>query len=120
MAFGDRALEALARKKAGVFALFTNWAGQLEAYAKGNAAWTDRTGNARQGLNAGVEPKGPNKLALFLAHGMEYGTYLEVACKTKEEREATQGEPGPYAIVGPTMDIHARRITQSILDYWGQ
>ncbi|MDI6872276.1 MAG: hypothetical protein QME79_13190 [Bacillota bacterium] len=120
MAFGDQALAYVERKKAGMYALLSNWAGQLEGYAKENAAWTDRTGHARQGLHAGVEARRAGGLVLYLSHGVEYGTYLEVACKPKAERERLWGQPGPYAIVDPTMDAHLSRIRQSILDYWGK
>ncbi len=117
MAFGDKAIEHFERKKAGTHALLQNWSGQLEGYAKDNANWTDRTGHARQGLHAGVEVNG-DELALYLSHGIEYGTWLELACKPKAELEATQGQPGPYAIISPTMDSHMPRIKRTILDYW--
>lgn len=56
-----------------------------------NAPWTDRTGNARNGLMA-VHEKTPmvvHRLVLF--HSMPYGIWLEVRWS------------GRYAIIGPTM-----------------
>lgn len=105
MAFGDKTREFLERKKAGLYALLLNWAGQLESYAKLNAPWTDRTGHARQSLHGGVESAG-NELVLYLSHGVEYGKWLELA------------HGGNYAIVRPTVDAHLSRIKQTVKDYW--
>jgi hypothetical protein len=65
----------------------------LEAYAKQNADWTDRTANARQSLAGyvhdkppqdfgGLEYPTPDEIAkdivmVYLSHGVEYGIYLE-------------------------------------------
>ena len=76
MAFLDKALDDLNRKKAGTYALLKNWSGHLESTAKINAPWTDRTGNTRQGLNSDVEDNG-EELVLFLAHSQQTGEYLE-------------------------------------------
>ena len=88
-----------------------SWAPRLEAHAKQNAVWTDRTANARQSLHAylgddppekysaeGAEPyPTPEQVAadvvtIFLSHGMEYGLALE----TKYS--------GRYAIIWPTIE----------------
>lgn len=53
-------------------------ADKLQAYAKDNAKWTDRTGAARQRLNTKVE-KVSNGYQIALAHGVDYGIYLEMA-----------------------------------------
>lgn len=105
MALGDQTKNFLERKKAGLYALLQNWAGQLEGYAKEHAPWTDRTGHARQSLHAGVEEQG-DELILYLSHGVEYGIWLEVA------------HGGNYAIVRPTVDAHLARIRATVLDYW--
>lgn len=44
--------------------------------AKQRAYWKDRTTNARNGLTGGVEGGGTEYL-LYLAHGVEYGEWLE-------------------------------------------
>lgn len=51
---------------------------KLESEAKQNARWTDRSGAARQRLNGSVSdiPKG---YRLSLAHGVDYGIWLELA-----------------------------------------
>jgi hypothetical protein len=105
MALGDQTREFLERKKAGLYALLQNWAGQLEGYAKDHAPWTDRTGNARNGLHGGVEVR-KDEYVLFLSHGVDYGIWLELA------------HGGNYAIVRPTVDAHLARIRATVLDYW--
>lgn len=48
----------------------------LVTEAKNNAYWKDRTGNARQNINGGVEGSS-SEYELYLAHGTEYGEWLE-------------------------------------------
>jgi len=105
MAFGDETREYIKRKKAGLYALLDNWAGQLEGYAKTHAPWTDRTGHARQSLHGGVDIRGDQQV-LYLSHGVEYGIHLE------------SKHSGNYAIVGPTVDVHLPRIRKTVTDYW--
>ena len=117
MAFSDGPIDAIERRKAATHALLINWAGQLEGQAKTGAPWRDRTSHARQGLRGGVERDG-DLLILFLAHSVEYGIWLELACKKKEMRQATWNQPGPYAIIIPTLEANLPQIKQSILDLW--
>lgn len=65
--------------------------GEVEAYAQANAPWSDRTGAARAGLNATVYMEG-GEVVLELAHGVEYGYWLEVI------------QEGAYAIIMPTLE----------------
>lgn len=60
-------------------------------HARVNAPWTDRTGNARNGLFAQhlSEPMVIHQLVIY--HTMPYGVWLEVRWS------------GRYAIIGPTM-----------------
>lgn len=51
---------------------------RAERYMKATAPWTDRTGNARQGLHASVQRQRLKLYALVLAHTVEYGVWLEV------------------------------------------
>lgn len=51
---------------------------QMEAWAKANAPWEDRTGDAREGLRGEyVAESGPNVSAALIAHTVEYGVFLE-------------------------------------------
>jgi hypothetical protein len=64
---------------------------QAETYMRENAPWTDRTGNARNGLRAqhNKEPFVQHELILY--HTMPYGIWLEVRWS------------GRYAIIAPTI-----------------
>lgn len=63
----------------------------MQNYARSNAPWTDRTAHARQRLEGTVEsiPKG---YRIIIAHGVDYGIYLECAHEKK------------YAILQKTVD----------------
>jgi hypothetical protein len=62
-------------------------------FAKPNAPWTDRTGNARSGLftKVNVIDKGAS-FEMIVAHSVSYGIWLEVRFS------------GKYAIIKPTID----------------
>lgn len=51
--------------------------------AKLNAKWTDRTSNARQLLNGTAEWVSPSTLQISVAHGVDYGVWLELAMGRK-------------------------------------
>lgn len=70
------------------------WAPVIEAQAKADASWTDRTGNARQGLTGFVKDLSETSVAIYLAHRMDYGLYLELAHQAR------------YAIIMPTLEAH--------------
>lgn len=80
----------------GVYQIAQRRAPEIEAWLKNNAPWTDRTGNARQTLNAPVEPQvyqaGLDMVEIILAHGVEYGIFLELS------------NAGRYAIIAPALD----------------
>ena len=71
------------------------WAPVLEAYAKENRPWTDRTGNARQGLrgDSSTNETGDG-VTVELKGGVHYQIYLEVS------------NAGKYAIILPTLEAH--------------
>lgn len=56
---------------------------KLEGSAKQRAPWTDRTGQARQRLTAFVTQIQPGICTITLAHGVDYGVYLELAHEKK-------------------------------------
>lgn len=51
---------------------------KLQNFAKENRRWTDRTGHARQRLT-GYTGKVTNGYKITLAHGVDYGIWLELA-----------------------------------------
>jgi hypothetical protein len=84
--YGKRLLEA-------VLALGTYFAAKLEAYAKANASWTDRTGHARQSL-IGMAVKTAAGVVIILAGLASYSIWLEIA------------NAGRYAIILRTIEAH--------------
>ncbi len=76
----------------------------LEQYAKDEAPWTDRTGNARQTLRSWSETLANDVVALYVEHGMDYGIHLE------------RRWGGRYAILMPTIEAHLAEIEQMLQD----
>lgn len=74
---------------------------QLEAHMKINAPWTDRTGNARQGLRAEAFEDGDN-MGIILYHQVPYGIWLELANGQR------------YAIIIPTLESQGPEVMASI------
>ena len=69
----------------------SSMAPEVENYAKMNAPWTDRTGNARNGLAA--RPfRDAQAVGVMIYHQVSYGIWLEVRWS------------GRYAIINPTID----------------
>ncbi len=79
----------------------------IEAYAKQNASWEDQTGNARQTLHSFVKELSKDTVELYLAHGVDYGIYLEVA------------HAGKYAIIYPTLQAHLQDIANMLKGIFG-
>lgn len=80
-----------------IFALGQFFAAKIQAYAAKNARWTDRTGNARQGLTS-IAIQTATGVIIYLFHKMHYGVWLELAFA------------GKYAIVLETMEAHYGQI----------
>lgn len=91
------------RIHAGIDAIMTRRAPEIEAWMKANAVWTDRTGHARQLLYTDVEAA-LTEIAMLISQGVEYGQWLELA------------HQGKYAIVGPTLDYWAKIIWNDVLE----
>ena len=94
--YGDRALEA-------VMAVAQYTATQMQNAAKRNAAWTDRTGNARAGLFGSAESDFARRVVvIYLSHGLmiDYGIWLELA------------NGGRYAVIMRTMEAHLPQLKQ--------
>lgn len=87
--------------------LADRYAPEIEAYMKVNAPWTDRTANARQTLYSEVQDVVRQYVDIVLAHGVEYGVYLELS------------NAGTYAIIGPSLDYFAPRIFQDVVSLMG-
>jgi nicotinamide mononucleotide (NMN) deamidase PncC len=98
--YGERVLQAVA-----AVAQYTATA--MQNGAKANAAWTDRTGNARTGLFGTSEADfGAKVVTIYLSHGalIDYGVWLELA------------NSGRYAIIMRTMQAHYEPLMQMLRD----
>ena len=84
-------------------------AGESESYMKVNAPWQNVTRNARNSLNANVAvANSPQKtrISLRLAHGMDYGVWLELK------------NAGKFAIVRPTALIYRAKVRKAHRRVW--
>ena len=76
---------------------------QALAYMRDNAPWTDRTGNARAGLNVETEVN-TNNVTMYLYHQVPYGPWLELRWS------------GKYQIINPTIEVFAPKLLQLVAD----
>lgn len=79
---------------------------------KTKAPWTDRTTNARNGLNSKVDHHGESAIGfaqhdITFAHGMDYGIWLEVA------------HSGQYQIIMPTVLAVGQQVMKALQDLLG-
>lgn len=72
----------------------------METYAKTNARWTDRTGNARQRLQGSTRWEG-SALIAAISHNVDYGMWLEL-CHEKK-----------YAILEEALNSQAQNLLDS-------
>ena len=84
------------------------WRNVFETEDKRDARWTDRTGLARQSLNAFVDDLARNTVTLYLAHGVDYGAALE-------KRFA-----GRYAIVWETIQKNLGKLLEMLQGIFGR
>jgi hypothetical protein len=85
------------------------WDGPVERHMKQNAPWKDRTSNARNGLTAFAAKLGgrgfdSNTFAIILAHGVDYGIYLE----------AKPEDDGGRPIILPTIRLYAPKVMKTL------
>lgn len=90
------------RTDRGVAGVMEYWDSRIESHMKVLAPWTDRTGNARQGLyaKAGHDPFKSHWITL--GYRVPYGIWLEVRFA------------GRYSIVIPSLVIYGPKIMQSM------
>lgn len=77
-------------------------ASELQSKMKLNRPWTDRTGMAKALLNAKVSQPNKNIVRITLAHGVDYGIWLELAHEKN------------YAIIAPTIREEGPRIIEDL------
>ena len=101
-AFGELTAAYIAAIRRGVRAIAQRRAPEIEAWMKQNAVWQDRTGNARQTLNTEVEQVTADMVHIVLAHGVEYGQYLELS------------HGGRFSVISPALDYWSPIIWQDV------
>lgn len=77
--FIDSCIQFRNKFEASVLILCQISAMKMEEYAKNEAPWTDRTGNARQNLKGQAEWISSDKIMIAVSHHMYYGYWLELA-----------------------------------------
>ena len=129
-----KAIDYINKKKAGMGILCNVIAKNLESKAKDEAKWTDRTSNARQGLNGSSEGGG-NNYSIYLSHGVEYGEILEDGSKPHVIKPKNgkalywKGAAHPvkevhhpgtkgFKTIETTLENNKERIKNTVIDYW--
>lgn len=79
-------------------------ASEIESKMKMNRPWTDRTNMAKTLLSARVSQPSNTTVRITLAHGVDYGIWLELANEKN------------YAIIAPTIDEEGPRIVSDLND----
>lgn len=79
-------------------------ASEIQSKMKQNRPWTDRTGMAKALLTAKVSQPNKNIVRITLAHGVDYGIWLELAHEKN------------YAIIAPTVKDEGPRIVSDLND----
>lgn len=101
------AIEAYAEKIVRAVALVGEMlAPEIEAWAKANASWTDRTGEARAKL-AAISQAAEDMVTVYLYHGSDHGKWLEIA------------HGAPYRIIMPALTAHFGRAMQLVAEVVG-
>lgn len=93
-----KAVEQKIRAAIGLFG--DTSAKKMEAEAKQNAPWVDRTSNARNSIQGNFGWKGKHAV-ITLSGNMEYSVYLELANEKK------------YAILVPTIERNAPEVIKA-------
>lgn len=98
-------LEKMSEKLGAVILMYAaTKASELQAKMKLNRPWTDRTNMAKMTLSAKVSQPDKNTVRITLAHGVDYGIWLELA----------HGKN--YAIIAPTVREEGPRIIEDLND----
>ncbi len=77
-------------------------ASEIQSKMKQNRPWTDRTNMAKTLLNAKVSQPSSTVVRITLAHGVDYGIWLELANNKN------------YAIIAPTVNEEGPRIVDDL------
>lgn len=99
----DKKLGVLGTKMGAMILMYASTkASELESKMKVNRPWTDRTNMAKMTLNAKVSQPSSEVVRITLAHGVDYGIWLELA----------NGKN--YAIIAPTIREESPRVVEDL------
>lgn len=88
----DKGLDRMSMKIGTAVLMYANTkAAEIQSKMKVNRPWTDRTGMAKATLTTVVSQPEPATIRVTLAHGVDYGVWLELAHEKN------------YAIIQPTI-----------------
>lgn len=102
----DRAFTS--KEYGGLLMLMQTAASKMESWAKQNAPWTDRTGQARQRLTGQAYWEDSSIVVAAIAHQVDYGIWLELA----HQRQ--------YAILEKALDEHRGEIEDAVKTLLGR
>ena len=74
----------------------------IEGDMKVNRPWTDQTGQAKATLNTSVSTPDAETVRITLAHGVDYGIWLELAHEKN------------FAVIAPTINRFAPEIVEDL------
>lgn len=77
-------------------------ASQMRAYMITHHTWTNRTFMAEKTLDAIVSKPNENTIRITLAHGVQYGMWLELAHEKN------------FAIIQPTLNVYGPRVIEDM------
>lgn len=101
-------IEGMQRKTRAALEIIANSAVEaMESYAKTNAKWTDRTGNARQRLQGRTRWE-EHALIAAITHNVDYGIWLEL-CNEKK-----------YAILEEALNSQAQNLLDAYQRFLSQ
>lgn len=105
----SKKLDVMGPKLAALILMYSaTKANKIESSMKTKRPWRDRTGYAKQRLTASVSEPEEGVVRITLAHGVDYGIWLELA---KEKK---------YAIIEPTINEEAPKIITDLRDIMSQ
>lgn len=98
-------IDSMSTKLSAVILMYsTTKASEIQARMKAKRPWVDRTGMAKALLNAKASQLNANTVRITLAHGVDYGIWLELAHEKN------------YAIISPTIQEEGPRVVSDLSD----
>lgn len=102
-------LEMPSKIRQSIASEFRDQTPKVQSYMKSNASWNDRTGAARNGLQAEyMGDRNVERQAIRVFHGVGYGIFLETRFA------------GKYAIILPTLQYEGDRIMSDLSGFLGR